>query len=97
MQVATVQTERSSVRSEIEAWTYEDSSLVVYRSLPNALSSALFIGYTPVPSSIPQYTCVLEMFADGWRLLGPPQREVFPRDDEKKLVRYEWWLTRKDM
>jgi hypothetical protein len=88
MQVATVLTPDMNVRSEIDGRTYEDSDLLVRRSRPS--SNRIFIGFTPEPHDIPYYTCVLEMLADGWELLGPPQREGC-----EVYTQWGWWLQRK--
>ena len=93
MQVASVSTNDVTLRSEIDGWTFEDAQLLVQRSGSNG---KLFIGYTPAPKAIPRYTCVLEMLADGWELLGPPQREDWPSgDDGQPRVQWSWWLQRK--
>ena len=98
MQVASVSTERPSLRSEIHGWTFEDASLLVKRSRPSD-PNKIFIGYTPDPKDIPYYGCVLEMLADGWELLSPPERETWTADegttDEKQHEQWGWWLHRK--
>ena len=94
MQVASVSTNGATVRSEIDGWTFEDASLLVKRSHPSS-PGKIFIGYTPGPKDIPHYTCVLEMLADGWELLGPPQREEWTGDDKQQHVQWGWWLQRK--
>jgi hypothetical protein len=91
MQVASVSTNDATLRSEIEGWTFEDADLLVHRAGP---SGKLFIGYTPSPKDIPLYTCILEMLADGWELLAPPQRETWEADGTQH-VQWGWWLTRK--
>lgn len=93
MQVASVSTSNGTVRSEIDGWTFEDAKLLVKRSHPSS-NGKIFIGYTPEPKDIPFYTCVLEMMADGWELLGPPQREG-SKVDEKHYVQWGWWLQRR--
>ena len=93
MQVATVSTSRPSLRSEIDGWGFEDSSLLVRREDPSN-PGKLFIGYTPSPKDIPLYTSVLEMLADGWELLGPPARETWETDG-KQHEQWSWWLHRK--
>lgn len=77
MQVASVCTTTNNLRSEIDGWTYEDSSLLVRKKAPgleHVSWAPLFIGYTPSPKLIPHYYCILEMLSEGWRLLGPPAR-----------------------
>ena len=93
MQVASVSTSDPRVRSEIDGWTFEDAALLVRRSAPSR-DDKLFIGYTPSPKNIPHYTCILEMLADGWELLGPPQREDWTTDDGQQHVQWSWWLQR---
>ncbi len=92
MQVASVSTSRPDLRSEIEGWSYEDSTLLVRRSYRDA--GGIFIGYTPSPQGIASYVCVLEMLADGWVLLGPPVREPYTDSDGVKGCYFGWWLTR---
>jgi hypothetical protein len=93
MQVATVTTPDRTMRSEIDGWTFEDAALLVRRSHPSS-DGKIFIGYTPGPRDIPYYTCILEMLADGWELLGPPQQEGWEADG-KHHVQWGWWLQRK--
>jgi hypothetical protein len=94
MQVASVSTSSATVRSEIDGWSFEDASLLVKRS--HTLSGGkIFIGFTPSPKDIPFYTCVLEMLADGWELLGAPQRETWTTDDGAQHEQWSWWLQRK--
>lgn len=92
-QVAGVSTRDASVRSEIDGWTFEDARLLVKRSHPSS-AGKLCIGYTPAPKDIPFYTCILEMLADGWELLGPPQKERWTID-ENSYEQWSWWLQRK--
>ena len=96
--MASVSTSAATLRSEIDGWTFEDAGLLVKRSQPSD-PGKLFIGYTPSPKDIPHYTTVLEMLADGWELLGPPQREDWTTTDEhEQPVQHEqwcWWLQRK--
>ena len=98
IQVASVSTSVGTLRSEIDGWTFEDAGLLVKRAHSSDFGK-LFIGYTPSPKDIPHYTTVLEMLADGWELLGPPQREDWTTtDDEQPPVKHEqwcWWLQRK--
>lgn len=94
MQVASVTTNEATLRSEIDGWSFEDAQLLVRRSAPLDASKKLFIGYTPAPKDIPHYTCVLEMLADGWELLGPPQREDWTMESGEKRVEWSWWLQR---
>jgi hypothetical protein len=93
MQVASVSSNGPTVRSEIEGWTFEDSALLVHRSSPTS-DGKLFIGFTPSPKDIPLYTCVLEMLADGWELLGPPERETWEADGTQH-EQWGWWLQRR--
>ena len=93
MQVASVSTNGPTVRSEVDGWTFEDASLLVKRSDPSD-PHKIFIGYTPSPKDIPLYTSVLEMLADGWELLGPPERETWEADG-KQHEQWSWWLQRK--
>lgn len=87
MKIAAVSTNDGSLRSEIFGRTYEDSDLLVNRSVtPNKRIS---IGLTPSPKDIPNYCCVLEMINEGWKLLGPPTR--FGDNDE---TYWDWWLTK---
>lgn len=92
MQVASVSTNGPTVRSEIEGWSFEDGSLLVRRSLPSE-PHKIFIGYTPSPKGIPFYNTVLEMLADGWKLLGPPKRYTW-KIDSAPHVQWSWWLQR---
>lgn len=94
MQVASVSTSRPTVRSEIDGWTFEDSSLLVRKSTPSN-PHKIFIGHTPAPKDIPFYTSVLEMLADGWELLGPPEHEPWETEDGTKHEQWGWWLQRK--
>jgi hypothetical protein len=97
MQVASVSTSDPTLRSEIDGWTFEDASLLVKRS-HDSRPDKIFIGYTPGPKNIPYYGCVLEMLADGWELLGPPQREEWttePSAPGKRHIQWSWWLQRK--
>jgi hypothetical protein len=98
IQIASVSTASATVRSEIHGWTFEDASLLVRRSSKSS-AGKIFIGYTPAPKDIPDYGCVLEMLADGWELLGAPQRETWTTDegtaDEKQHEQWGWWLHRK--
>jgi hypothetical protein len=95
MQIASVSTDDGTLRSEIGGWSYEDSSLLVRKSRPSE-PYKIFIGYTPSPraNDIPRYTCVLEMLADGWELLGQPLREEYKVEDTEH-VQYVWWLQRR--
>jgi hypothetical protein len=93
MQVASVSTNGPTVRSAIDGWTFEDASLLVKRSHASD-PGKIFIGYTPSPKDIPLYTSVLEMLADGWELLGPPERETWETDG-KQHEQWSWWLQRK--
>lgn len=96
MQVASVSTNGATVRSEIDGWTFEDARLLVKRSHASN-PDKIFIGYTPSPKDIPLYTSILEMLADGWELLGPPEHEIWTNDDPEKKVheQWTWWLQRK--
>ena len=98
MQIASVSTNAASLRSEIDGWGFEDANLLVRRSHPSC-EGKLFIGYTPSPKDIPHYTCILEMLADGWELLGPPQHETWTVNDQddntKQHEQWTWWLQRK--
>jgi len=93
MQVANVSTNDPTVRSEIDGWTFEDASLLVKKASASD-PSKIFIGYTPSPKDIPLYTTVLEMLADGWELLSPPERETW-ENDGKQHEQWSWWLQRK--
>ena len=93
IQVASVSTSSPTVRNEIDGWTFEDASLLVKRS-HDSNPGKIFIGYTPSPKDIPHYTSILEMLADGWELLGPPERETWTADD-KQHEQWSWWLQRK--
>jgi hypothetical protein len=94
IQIASVSTRDATVRSEIDGWSFEDASLLVKRS-HDSNPGKIFIGYTPSPKDIPLYTCVLEMLADGWELLGPPQKESWANDEGKPCEQWSWWLQRK--
>jgi hypothetical protein len=93
-QIASVSTSAATVRSEIDGWTFEDASLLVKRSHPSD-KSKIFIGYTPSPKHTPHYACILEMLADGWELLGPPQKETWSNDEGTSCEQWSWWLQRK--
>jgi len=93
MQVAAVSTEHASVRSTIDGWTFEDASLFVPKTHPSS-QHTIFIGYTPAPKHIPTYGTILEMLADGWKLLGPPTQQSLELANGDPHVSYEWWLTR---
>lgn len=92
MQIATVSTPESSARSQIDGRSFEDARLLVKRPDPSSAKKIL-IGYTPAPKDIPYYTCVLEMLADGWELLGPPQCEQLEVDGHTR-TQWGWWLQR---
>lgn len=92
-QVAFVSTERQTIRSDIVGWGYEDSDLLVRKALPRE-PWKIFIGYTPAPKDIPDYGTVMEMLADGWKLLGPPTEAGWVTEDGKKIESWDWWLTR---
>lgn len=92
-QVASVCTNGHSVRHEIEGWGYEDSDVLVRKQDPDR-PGRIFIGFTPSPKDIPHYGTVLEMLADGWKLLGPPTEESWVNDEGKKIGQWGWWLTR---
>jgi len=97
MQVATVSTSRPTVRSAIHGWTFEDTALLVRQTasqVPAVGAEKIFIGYTPSPKNMPDYAYVLEMLADGWELLGPPQHEEW-KIDGKRHEDWSWWLQRK--
>ena len=89
-QVLVMETRRSSMRSEVVGWTYEDPSLVK----PGA------IGMSPSWSheeTRPLCDCVLRALAEGWRLLGPPistRSYVPPAGETSLLGPWEWWLVR---
>lgn len=85
MQLAHLATNGPSVRSEIDGWTFEDSSLLI-EGKP--------IGLTPGPKHIPHYTNIMEMLADGWVLLGPPTKEAWKNDCNEEISQWAWWLTR---
>lgn len=91
-QIASVCTPAATLRSTIDGWSFEDASLLVHRRFPE--NRKLCIGLTPSPKDIPYYTCCLEMVADGWELLGPPQREEWTSDDGLKHEQWHWWLKR---
>lgn len=91
MQIASVVTSDVTLRSEIVGWTYEDSKLFVKRCHPSIDSARVFIGYTPEPHDIPAYSCILEMLANGWELLGPPQQNPGGPGETWGT----WWLQRK--
>jgi hypothetical protein len=40
------------------------------------------------------YSTVLEMLADGWKLLGPPTDEPWTNEYGTVIPQREWWLTR---
>ena len=92
-QVASVSTNSPNVRSEIDGWTFEDASLLVKKTL-SSRPDKIFIGYTPSPKDIPLYGCILEMLADGWELLGPPQKEIWLTEDGAQHEQWSWWLQR---
>lgn len=89
-QIANVSTARPSVRSEIDGWIYEDSDLLVDR---RDTSGKLEIEYTPSPRNL-HHTCVLEMIADGWKLLGPPIDASWANVNGVKIPQWKWWLTK---
>lgn len=72
-------TTHSDLRSEVQGWNCEDSSLYV-KDKP--------IGMTPSPTSF-FYKSVLEAMADGWRLMGPPVRSLI-----NEVEVYDWWLEK---
>lgn len=94
MQVASVTTERPNLRATLDGWSFEDSNLLVKRSLPSD-ARKLFIGFTPAPRDIPDYSCILEMLAEGWELLGPPQQQF--DDDGAPTEEWMWWLQRQSV
>jgi hypothetical protein len=77
VQVMVCETREPRMRSEIVGWSMEDSSLYV----PDKP-----IGFTPsLFPCVRDPETILQALAEGWRLLGPPQKA----DDI-----FEWWLTR---
>jgi hypothetical protein len=82
--VANVQTDGHSMRSKIDGTGMEDPRLFV-RGKP--------IGLTPSPRCCYLGATVLEMLADGWRLLGPPRDTSFTTEEGKRWEQSEWWLT----
>lgn len=92
VQVASVSTNGNSLRSEIFSWKYEDSDLLVRKSIKE-LPTQIFIGYTPGPKDIPLYGTILEMLADGWEILGPPVDESWTHE-ARIQEQWGWWLTR---
>lgn len=91
-QVAYVLSDGGDMRSELVGWTFEDPSLLVKKGLQGALGDRIFIGHTPAPKDIPYYGTILEMLADGWKLLSVPVKSG--SIDDGKHVYYSWWLTR---
>jgi hypothetical protein len=92
MQVATVSTRAASLRSSIDGYTVEDTKLLVRKQPPQPSPGKIFIGYTPTANALPAYDCILHMLADGWKLLGPPQREEHEVGECPE--QWEWWLER---
>lgn len=84
MKIASVCTDGPTVRSEINGWGYEDSDLYV---------RGKHIGATPSPREHHHGT-ILEMLADGWKLLAPPADESFTTEDGRRIEQHEWWLTK---
>ena len=76
MIIVAVSTKQDNLRAEIFGWTYEDSDLFI----PGEP-----IGYTPGYRGRQSHKTVLEMIADGYKLLGPPQ---------KIGAEWDWWLTK---
>jgi len=76
MIVVSVSTETGGLRSEIYGWSVEDTDLYV----PGQM-----IGFTPSDHRTPRYGTVFEYLANGFRLLGPPQR-LGPKE-------WDWWLV----
>jgi hypothetical protein len=74
---ATVATRLGGLRDELVSCTFEEPRLYV-RDKP--------IGLTPPVNGVPKYGSVLEMLADGWKLLGPPVLRF--------ETQYEFWLTK---
>ncbi len=93
-QVASVCTNRPTLRAKIEGWGFEDSDLLVRKADPDR-PGHIHIGSTPSPNGIPHYGTVLEMLADGWDLLGPPVDTSWTNEDGEKVDQWDWWLTRK--
>ena len=69
MKVLIVSTSTSSLRSQIQGWSVEDSNLYV----PNKP-----IGFTPGPDyNIVENSpkTILESLSYGWKLLAPPKKD----------------------
>jgi hypothetical protein len=78
MKIMSAVTNRPDIRSEIYAWTEEDSSQFV----PNKP-----IGLTPGPKYYESPKTIMEALSNGWELLGPPQEH-----EGKSWC--TWWLCK---
>lgn len=94
--VATVTTERNSLRDEIIGWTLEDGNAVVctakreevcIQALPiwKVFSGDLYSRET--------FPTVLHGLGLGWKLLAPPL-EYTVEIDGKSRTMYDWWLVK---
>jgi hypothetical protein len=77
--ILTLLTSNQDIRSRVEGWGGEDSSLLVLGKP---------IGLTP-GASYPLYETVLHAMHDGWRLMGPPVPGKFGSTDI-----WDWWLEK---
>lgn len=77
-QVASVCTDRPTIRAHINGWSFEDTD----------------ISDRQILHDIPRYQSVFDMLADGWRLLGPPVTDPLIKSDGTVIPSYDWWLTR---
>lgn len=81
-QILCLITESQSLRSIIVGWdNIQDPNLVIWGEPIGKAKS--------IPTNM--YDCVLRAMADGWRLLGPPQRSVNECDHS---VCFDWWMYR---
>ena len=93
--VLIMNTTQSSVRADVDGWSYEDSGYV-RQQLNDAVTRNFrkYGSFYDVPIGLAAsghsgsviYPTVLHALSDGWKLLSPP---VKYSDSE-----YEWWLTK---
>lgn len=82
-----VDTERPSLRAEIQGWDYEDISLINPEK-PVGLSASW-------EGPVPTFGCVSFALAAGWELMGPPTPVKTPTDNGPKIY-WTWWLRLDD-
>lgn len=97
--VLIVTTERSSMRSDIQGWTFENGNDVIeaftkrigtefeyehINEIPVGMIGGTYKAYAIC------YKTVLHAIGDGWKLLAPPQEYK----ESNLQTMYEWWLVK---